>query len=300
MNLSNSWTLVWLLITLSFYLGFRLLIGGRQSGAEERLARLYERHHPTREQQLRREKKKLDLFFEGSLSQQFTARGWFRSPSLALQLRQAGYRRTPAEHYAKKISTAAAMGVAGLLFGYALDVPRILLIVAVLFAFFAPDIQLRQDIKKRREQMLAELPGIMDLVAMTLEVGAANDALEALSIAVGDQPGALHSEIREMIQQNQLGKNKADALREFSERVGLQQIRTLVGVILQADKVGMGVAEALIQQAEQFRAERRSRALEAAAALQSKVSLPLVLSIIPLILVITGVPLVYTVLEGFR
>lgn len=301
MSLGTVWVLLWLLFAVTLLLGVLLLQSlNPQRGADERLRRMYEAHRPTRQRRMQQERRKIDVFFEGALSKQFQKRGWFNQPSLQLKLQQAGYTRTPQEHYAKKIATALAMSFVCLTFGTVLRLPPPLLIGAVVFAYFAPDIDLHRDIKKRRQQMLRELPIIMDLVAMTIEAGGSSDPLEALATAVGNTPGALHQEIREMVRDYQIGKNKTQVMREFAERVGLQPVKTLVSSILQADKVGLGYAEILVQQAEQLRAERRIRAMEAASALESKVNAPLVLSIIPVILIIVGVPMVFTMLEGFR
>jgi tight adherence protein C len=116
-----------------------------------------------------------------------------------------------------------------------------------------------------------------------------------MSPVLSEQLGLVNLEIR-------AGTSREDALRNLADRTGLQDISSLVGMLIQTDRFGTSVAQALRVHAETMRTKRRQRAEEAAAKTTIKLVFPLVFCIFPaMFVVILGPALIeiYHALSGF-
>ncbi|MEJ5358005.1 MAG: type II secretion system F family protein [Desulfobacterales bacterium] len=159
-----------------------------------------------------------------------------------------------------------------------------------LLGFYLPDLYLRQKADSRREKILRALPDALDLLVICVEAGMGLDAAIA-KVSQELKLGApeLADELHFMNLELRAGKKRTDALRHLAERTHLDEIRSLATLLIQTDKFGTSMADALRVYSDSYRTRRYQKAEELAAKLPVKMVLPLLFCIFPsLFLVILG------------
>lgn len=169
-----------------------------------------------------------------------------------------------------------------------------LLIIGVgAFGFFLPRMVLKRMINERQHRLRLGLPDALDLTVICVEAGL---ALDQAMMRVGEDLKHAHPELSAEFQMVNLemraGKPRAEALRNLVDRTGVDDIRGLVGTLIQTDRFGTSVAQALRVHSDSLRTERRQRAEEQAAKTTIKMVIPLVLFILPSIIFVTLGPAV--------
>jgi tight adherence protein C len=168
-----------------------------------------------------------------------------------------------------------------------------------LFGFIAPTFILRSRIARRQKQMQKALPDALDLLVVCVEAGLGlNQAMvrvaeeiERVSPVLSEQVGLVNLEIR-------AGTPRDEAFRNLGHRTGLQDIKSLMAMLIQTDRFGTSIAQALRTHAETMRTKRRQRAEEAAAKTTIKLVFPLVLFIFPALFVIILGPALIQIFEA--
>jgi tight adherence protein C len=122
------------------------------------------------------------------------------------------------------------------------------------------------------------------MVASTVQAGLALNA--ALAYAVDAAPGPLGEEIREALSEVRLGRPRADALRAVGERTNQPDLRNALRVVTQAERMGANVAKLLNDLAEEARNRRLMLVEEMAGKLPVKMTLPMIVCMIPSIFVV--------------
>lgn len=206
---------------------------------------------------------------------------------------QAGYRED------RHLTIYVGSRLACALFGFALVVASsgfdspVLLVSVTAFGFFVPRFALKRIIRNRQLRIKLGLPDALDLTVICVEAGL---ALDQALMRVGQDLRHAHRELSDELQMVNLemraGKPRAEALRNLVERTGVDDIRALVGTLIQTDRFGTSVAQALRVHSDSLRTERRQRAEEAAAKTTIKMVLPLVLFVLPSIIFVTLGPAV--------
>lgn len=141
---------------------------------------------------------------------------------------------------------------------------------------------------RRRGQILRELPDLIDLVVICTESGMALDP--AIRVAAERLPGELATEITYTLRELDLGTPRRDAYAGLSDRLGVAQLTSLVGALLQAEELGVPIAGVLRRQAALLRAARTQDMRDHAARAAPKVQLVVALVMVPAaLLVILGV-----------
>jgi tight adherence protein C len=206
-------------------------------------------------------------------------RGW---------LIQAGY-RDPRHltFYVGSRVLVALFGMAIVVVFTGFNSPLLLVSVGA-FGFFLPRFVLKRKIKERQLRITLALPDALDLTVICVEAGLALDQAlmrvgEDLSHAHPDLSAEFHMVNLEM----RAGKPRVEALHNLSERTGVDDIRALVATLVQTDRFGTSVAQALRVHSDSLRTERRQRAEEQAAKTTIKMVIPLVLFILPSIIFVT-------------
>ena len=142
--------------------------------------------------------------------------------------------------------------------------------------------------KRRQHRICLALPDALDLLVVSVEAGLGLD--QAIQ-RVGDELAFAHPDLAEDLKLINLelraGKPRAEALHNLAERTGVDDLASLVAVLVQTDKFGTSVAQSLRVQSEVLRTKRRQRAEEAAAKTGVKMVFPLVICIFPAIWVVT-------------
>lgn len=163
--------------------------------------------------------------------------------------------------------------------------------------FFLPDLYLRQKAAFRKDEIERSLPDVLDLLTVSVEAGLGFDA--ALHKVVEKVKGTVSEEFYRTLQESQMGKPRREALRDLANRVGVDELTTFVGAVIQADQLGVSIGNVLRIQSEQIRRKRRQKAEELAMKAPIKMLLPLVLFIFPTIFIVLLGPAVIQIIETF-
>ena len=163
-------------------------------------------------------------------------------------------------------------------------------VLCALLGFYLPDIYLNHKAEERRQKNLQSLPDAMDMLVICVEAGMGLDsAINKVAEELGLGSPELSEEFHLMNLELRAGKQRADALKNLALRTNLDEIRSLTTLLVQTDKFGTSMADALRVYSDSYRTQRYQRAEEMAAKLPVKMVIPLVLCIFPsLFLVILG------------
>lgn len=213
--------------------------------------------------------------------------------TLREKLAQAGFRQESATKYFLASKTISGIGLALVAVLITLarggDTKQVLSVAAFLggMGFMFPNVWLWIARRQRSDKIKNGLPDSLDLLVVSVESGL---ALDAGLMRVGDEMSHVHPELSEELQiatlEAQMGVPRAEALENMARRSGVEEMRSLVAVISQAEKFGTSVAKALRTQADTLRMKRRLAAEERAQKTTVKLMLPLVLFIFPSIFVV--------------
>ncbi len=165
-----------------------------------------------------------------------------------------------------------------------------LMLVSAVAGFYLPDYYLYRKTKERKQKVFEGFPDALDLLVVCVEAGM---GLDAAIKRVGDEMAlknkVLSDEFRMLSLELRAGKPRADALRNLAMRTDLEDVSSLVTLLIQTDRFGTRVAQALRVHSDAMRTKRYQRAEEAASKLPVKILFPLVLFILPgLIMMLVG------------
>jgi tight adherence protein C len=166
----------------------------------------------------------------------------------------------------------------------------LLLIGLTAFGFFLPRFLLKKKLQERQRRIRLGLPDALDLTVICVEAGLSLDQAmmrvgQDLSHAHPDLSGEFH--IFDL--ETRAGKPRVEALRNLAERTGVDDIRSFVALLIQADRYGSSIAKAVRIFAGSLRTKRRQRAEQASQKAALKLIFPLTLFLFPvIILVILG------------
>lgn len=218
------------------------------------------------------------------------------------KLIQAGEKKTVNDFLAMKGITAIGMpGALGVLFllGKApLKNALPVVIFAAVFGYILPDFQLKSKITKRQKEIQKSLPDVLDLLTVSIEAGLGFD--QAVGKLIEKMGGPISQEFSRMLQEVRLNKPRKDALKDMAERVDLPDLSSFVAALIQADQLGVSIANVLRIQSEQMRMKRRQRAEEQAQKASLKMLFPLIFFIFPAMFIVLLGPAVIQVIESMR
>jgi tight adherence protein C len=166
--------------------------------------------------------------------------------------------------------------------------------------FLLPGLIVGRKIAKRKKQIQNGLPDALDLLIISLEAGLALDqAILKCSEELAVSYPALAHEFQMVNIETRAGKPRLEALKNFSRRTQVDDVRALVTMLVQTDRFGTSVAQALRTHAEESRVKRRQRAEEKAAKLSVKLIFPLVFFLLPAFFVVVIGPAAIKFIEFF-
>lgn len=156
-----------------------------------------------------------------------------------------------------------------------------------LFGFYLPDLWLRQRADTRRGKILAGLPDALDLLVVCVEAGMGIDSgIQRVAEEIRLGHPELADELRFMNLELRAGKPRPEALRGLALRTNLEEVNSLATLLIQTDRFGTSMADALRVYAESYRTARYQKAEEIAAKLPVKLVFPLVAFIFPALFVV--------------
>ena len=216
-----------------------------------------------------------------------------RSPkemgTLRLRLVQAGFRRDEALTIFFGIRVLFAVSLF-LLFSSSLIMrPNTLVALGGLgLGYLLPGMVLARLAKRRAHRIRLSLADALDLLVVSVEAGLGLDqALTRVGTELAFAYPELADELKLINLELRAGKARAEALRNLADRTGVDDLSSLVTMLIQTDKFGTSVAQSLRVYSETLRTKRRQRAEEAAAKAGVKMVFPLVFCIFPAIWVVT-------------
>ncbi len=161
------------------------------------------------------------------------------------------------------------------------------LIVAPVLGYYLPTFWVKRRIKARQHLIEQALPDVLDMLTICVESGL---GLEAAMLRVGEQwDNVLTRELRRAVREMRMGIGRADALRHLVQRTQVSDLAAFVAVVVQAEQLGVSIANVLRTQSDQMRVIRWQRAEERARGAPFKMVFALVFLIFPsLFIVILG------------
>ena len=211
---------------------------------------------------------------------------------------QAGYRdaRHVRFYFGARV-LFAALGLVGVILFAGVD--SLLLLVGVpALGFFLPRFYLKRKMRERQLRIRLALPDALDLTVICVEAGL---ALDQALMRVGEDLQHAHPELSGEFHlfnlETRAGKPRAEALRNLAARTGVDDVRALAAILIQADRFGSSIAQALRVQSDSMRTRRKQMAEEKAAKTAVQLLFPLILFIFPGIFVVLVGPAAINIME---
>jgi tight adherence protein C len=219
--------------------------------------------------------------------------------SIQLKLMTAGMSQkiSPTTFLALKAALAIGFGALGLLLGSAVSfVGTLFFALGFGFAGFAfPGIYVSMKARGRREQIRAELPDALDLLAVSVEAGLGFDG--AVDKLTDNLEGSLADEFALTLGEMRIGESRHDALKKLAVRVDTPEVAAFSRAIIQADQLGISLGRILKVQAADSRNRRQMAAEEKAMKAPIKMMFPTVLFIFPAMFLVVLGPAVLSLKE---
>jgi len=168
------------------------------------------------------------------------------------------------------------------------------------FAYVLPGFYIGRKTTQRKKAISNGLPDALDLLTVCVEAGSGLDqaiAKAADELRIAHPP--LADELRFIVTETRAGKPRMEAFKNFADRTGVEDVRSLVSMLVQTDRFGTSVGQALRTHAETSRTKRRQRAEERAGKVAVKLVFPLVLCLFPALYVVCFGPVVVAIYRAF-
>ncbi|MBN2000918.1 type II secretion system F family protein [candidate division KSB1 bacterium] len=177
----------------------------------------------------------------------------------------------------------------------------LLSLVVAVAGFKIPDFFITFQIRKRMEKIAGSLPDALDLLVITVEAGLGlNAAIQRVAADMKLRAEELAEEFMIVTQELRTGISREEALRNLTERNGVEDLRILVGALILTDKLGTSIASTLRAQSDSLRTRIQQKAEEQAAKAGVKMLLPLVMFILPALMIILMGPGIIAVYRTFQ
>jgi tight adherence protein C len=169
-----------------------------------------------------------------------------------------------------------------------------------LAGYFTPDLWLKFVITSRKTRIRNTLPDAIDMLVVCVEAGLGLDAaVSRVSNEIQDICPDLSDELRYYNLELRAGTSREDAMNNLTRRTDLDEIRSLTNLLIQTNKFGTSLAQALRVYSENFRTKRFMQAEERAAKLPTKLVLPLLFFIFPALFVVIALPAIIRIYNAF-
>jgi tight adherence protein C len=218
------------------------------------------------------------------------------------RLHSAGLRDESADKifYGSKVLAPLVLCVVVLVTGLGHYGGPFMFVIALGIGFLAPDFWLDRRIKGRQKKIRRGLPDVLDLLVICIEAGLSLD--QGTSRTATELKAAqpeLCDELGIVVLEQRAGRPRGDAWKHMAERTGVDSVRNLVSMLIQAEQFGTSIAKTLRVHSDTLRTQRVQAVEEAAAKTTVKLIFPLVLFIFPSLFVVTLGPAIISMMETF-
>lgn len=220
--------------------------------------------------------------------------GWEDS-ALRIRFMNAGFRNSgaPILYFAAKVLLAVSLPLLMFFYvtlsGSSLK-PQMVFVILAIFAgigYYLPNGVLRHITENRKREIFESFPDALDLLTVCVEAGLGLDAaLQRVAEEMRLKSAPLAEELTLVTLELRAGNSKERALRNLALRTGVEDVDTLVAMLIQAERFGTSIADSLRVHADTLRTKRRLRAEEAAAKIALKLLFPLIFCIFPTMLLV--------------
>lgn len=296
MNLNLIEILPWVIfaaVSIAFLAIAKVLTAPRDR-ATERLDELTDPH--SRDRNAKKAASNVSTFIEKAapkLSKALEPKTELEQSALQVRLANAGYSNSNARQVflALKVSLAVVGLIVGSSYGllvYGVTQQGMTAIVlAVAAGMYLPEILLSLIRSSRQEKIFLSMPDALDLLVVCVEAGLGLDAaLRRVTDELNDTAPELCEEFGTANLQMQMGRHRRDVLHDLGVRTGVDDMRSLAAILIQTDRFGSSIAQALRVQSESMRTRRSQMAEERAQKTAVQMLIPLVLFIFPGIFVV--------------
>jgi tight adherence protein C len=169
--------------------------------------------------------------------------------------------------------------------------------VGAVACFFLPDLLLYNTGLKRQEELQRGLADALDMLTVCVQAGQGFDS--ALLQVAKATTGPVSGEFARVLSEIQIGKSRGDAFSSLADRTSVPEVKTFVSALVQADRLGLPIANVLKEQSVQMRLVRRQRAEEKAQKVPIKILFPMLLCIFPALFVVIIGPGAIRMVDAF-
>jgi tight adherence protein C len=223
--------------------------------------------------------------------------------SVRLQrLIRAGYRNESAVKvlYGSKVLLPLLLCALALVTGLGRLSPFLVYALAIGLGFLAPDYWLRRQISRRQSRIRRGLPDVLDLLLICIEAGLGLDQATARTAEeLRKAQPELCDELSIVVLEQRAGRARSDAWKHLAERTGVDCVRNLVSILVQAEQFGTSVGKTLRVHSNTLRTQRVQAVEEMAAKTTVKLVFPLVLFIFPSLFLVVMGPAVISMMDSF-
>jgi len=223
-------------------------------------------------------------------------------PHTQRMMARAGYRRPEAVmamQGAKVLVPVALLALVYFTGAYSYS-PIFIFLLAAVGGYLLPEFWLTSRIRRRQQRLRLSLADCLDLLVVCVEAGL---ALDQSFMRVTQELRIVHAELCEELDlvnaEIRMGRTRIEALRELADRTGVEDIKSLVAMLIQTDRFGTSIAQSLRVHSDELRTKRRQRAEELAAKATVKMIPPLVFFIFPALFVVILGPAVISLYRHF-
>ncbi len=223
---------------------------------------------------------------------------------LQKQLMQAGFRSASAPVVFRGIQLAALAGLPAMvacvcaLLARPVSSAMFWILIAFVFGFFLPRYALRRMIRSRQQLVRWGLADALDLMVISIEAGL---GLNAAMMKVSSELKDVHPDICDEFElanlEIRVGREREEALRNLGERTGVDDLHSLVAMLIQTDRFGTSIARAIRAFSDSLRTKRRQRAEQAAQKAAVKLLFPLACFLFPTLFIAILGPAALTLID---
>lgn len=215
---------------------------------------------------------------------------------------QAGLNVTASEYSLIRLllifGTAVGFGIVSAFIQYGIGRGILFGIFGACTAFVILRFHLSSKVSNRRKSMEQQMPEVLDLLSINVEAGLGFE--QALLNVIEHFEGPLIDEMNITYREMTMGRARRDALMLLAERCELNEMKTFVGAIVQAEQLGISIKNVLRTQASAMRISRKNKIEEKAMKTSVKILLPMVGFIFPVLLIVLMGPAAVKIIQQFK